>query len=227
MSLIGMFVTAVYNIGQEHLAQAIELAHSRDARLEEMMAKFEQLMMFQFQGQAKPPPDIATGNPDTSPPTTPDRPPTTGVLPPKQPNTNSSPQRNIYSILRQPANKPKSLRTRKINSDNFNQSTDELRTPHTNSNRRPVPTDDAQTEVEGPSPTTPERPDPASLPPAKKQNQNSSPHRNIYTIFRQQQARNNSTRAQKSTGDLLTQPMETDEEPRQPLLGAKPSNKSE
>lgn len=123
---------------EDQLAQAIELAHSRDARHEEMLLKFEQLMK------------MHTG----------------------------------------------------------------LSTKH-----RPP---DSQDDNEDSQPNTPERP-PIDGPPSKKPNQNSSPHRNIYSIFRQQHARQHSSSSRKQHSSLLTQPMETDDENRQLSLGAQPS----
>lgn len=78
---------------EEKLAQALDLAHSRDARHEEMMAKFEELM----QRETQRPYDQVEALPST-----PERlahgynqPPT------KKANTNTSPHRNIYSLFRQ------------------------------------------------------------------------------------------------------------------------------
>jgi len=83
---------------EDQLAQALELAHSRDARHEEIMEKFERLMQRELQ------PPIANYE---LPSMTPDR----YVQPPKSPpskkaNTNSSPHRNIYSVFRQQTARP-------------------------------------------------------------------------------------------------------------------------
>lgn len=126
---------------EDQLAQAIELAHTRDARHEEMLAKFEQLMKVHTDAQTRPPTD--------------------------------------------------------------------------------------ETDVDSSSSSMPTTPDRVIPPPPKKPNINSSPHRNIYSIFRQQATRPNSPRPRKISGSMSTQPMETDEDPRQPILGAKPSKKQE
>ena len=83
---------------EEKLAQALELAYSRDARHEEIMEKFERLMQRETQMLA---------NTKDLPPMTPDRyvqPPTSP--PSKKANTNSSPHRNIYSVFRQQTARP-------------------------------------------------------------------------------------------------------------------------
>ena len=87
------------------------------------------------------------------------------------------------------------------------------------------------------SPTTPDRITASgNPPPTKKANTNSSPHRNIYSMFRQQPPRRQTSRnssvssgipTRKYNTPLLTQPMDTDEDPRQLLPGAKPGNKME
>ena len=132
---------------EEKLAQAVELAHSRDVRHEEMLTKFETLMQ--------------------------------------------------------------SLQT--------------MNHPQAQSFMNTVARDDTS------QPTTPERDLPAPPPPFKRPNTNSSPNRNIYNIFRPQATRSaakgtNATRLQsqrKSAAGATTQPMETDDDSRQPKPGAK------
>lgn len=144
---------------EEQLAQAIELAHSRDARHAEMLARFEQLMTTVMRvGDPNPPPPGPEDNND----------------PPSAPTTPVS----------------------------------------TN------PDGDNTTAVQSP--------------PARPTN-NASPHRALYTIFRQSGSRNNSLRTtpnirqtkRKTPPTLLTQPMETDEEIRPPLPGAQPGTTRE
>ena len=135
---------------EDQLAQAIELAHTRDARHEEMLQKFEQLLSLYTQ----------------------------------------------ESLPRQ--NDP--------DDDDHDQSTPQTRTDPDQSTTMP---------------TTPERLQEVG-PPAKKANQNASPHRNIYSIFRKQQLRQIPPKNRKHKTAI--QPMETDEDNRQLVLGAKPSN---
>ena len=87
---------------QEKLAQALELAHSRDARHEEMLQKFELLMSFHTANSSQniPQPQADQTTPE-SPPTTPDRALPYPPPPAKRPNNSSSPHRNIYNIFRQ------------------------------------------------------------------------------------------------------------------------------
>jgi hypothetical protein len=83
---------------EDKLAQALELAYSRDARHEEIMEKFERLMQRDTQMLV---------NTNDFPPMTPDRhiqPPTSP--PSKKANTNSSPHRNVYSLFRQQTSRP-------------------------------------------------------------------------------------------------------------------------
>jgi len=103
---------------QEKLAQAVELAHSRDVRHDEMLTKFEILMQF-LQSTNHPQAQsivnaTSTGiaptqptTPDTAAnqPTTPDRalPSPPSIL--KRPNPTASPSRNIYNIFRQQSTK--------------------------------------------------------------------------------------------------------------------------
>jgi hypothetical protein len=99
---------------EDKLAQAIELAHSREARIEEMMLKFEQLIRIhtpENQDKAAPPPDDA----DEYQPTTPERLAATGPPPKKKPNNNASPNRNIYSIFRQQQSRQNSPKNSKPN----------------------------------------------------------------------------------------------------------------
>ena len=89
---------------EDKLAQALELAQHRDERHMEMLAKFELLMKVHSDGH-KAPHHSVQGDEDTSDsplPTTPDR----HQPPPKKANTNSSPQRNIYSLFRQQPGRP-------------------------------------------------------------------------------------------------------------------------
>jgi hypothetical protein len=88
---------------EEQLAQALDLAHSRDVRYEEMMAKFDQLLRLQEErmNTENPPPQIST-QADTLP-TTPARKTKPIASPPtKKANTNASPSRNVYAVFRQP-----------------------------------------------------------------------------------------------------------------------------
>jgi hypothetical protein len=76
---------------EEKLAQALELAHSRDARHEEMMEKFEMLMRYQSERgiihHTTPDPGHQRTSNSESPP-------------PKKLNTNSSPARPMYAVFR-------------------------------------------------------------------------------------------------------------------------------
>lgn len=92
----------------EKLAQAIELTHSRDARHDEMLQKFELLMahMTGSQGaqEATNPQSI---QPHRTDPTTKGKtpPPTRSPFdtpPPKKINTNCTPEKQMYSIFQQP-----------------------------------------------------------------------------------------------------------------------------
>ena len=140
---------------EDKLADALDLAHSRDTRYVEMMAKFEMLM------------DLHSGN-----------------------------QRDKHSYQEQ-----------------------------------------GYAASETSLPSTPERLQQSDIPPpSKKANTNSSPHRNIYSIFRQSPSTRLTTKhpsgtrsqgSRKPSQPLLTQPMETDEESRQPKPGAKPGSKIE
>jgi hypothetical protein len=95
---------------EDKLAKAIELAHTRDVRHEEqMLQKVEQMMKLQtsqggyLQNYIN---NTYTTAMDDDPPTTPDRGHLTENLPPpKKANTNTSPNRNIYSLFRQPTGK--------------------------------------------------------------------------------------------------------------------------
>ena len=93
---------------EDQLAQALELAHTRDQRHEEMLQKFEMLLqvhegeheveyeMEQFQTT-----DYSTANDDQELPTTPARKSKPPEFPPaKRPNTNPSPHR-FYALFRQ------------------------------------------------------------------------------------------------------------------------------
>ena len=90
---------------EEQLAQAIELAHTRDARHEKMLDKFEQLMHSQSGGYNHQS-YSGYGNHDAMLPATPERPqPKLDSPPPKKANTNTSPHRHIYALFRQPNNR--------------------------------------------------------------------------------------------------------------------------
>jgi hypothetical protein len=93
---------------EDKLAQALDLAHSRDQRHAEMMVMFEQLMKNQsaVHNNTSSANQEFSGN--ASHPTTPDRNPISELPPSKKANTNSSPHRNIYSLFRQPPGKQKS-----------------------------------------------------------------------------------------------------------------------
>lgn len=104
-----------------------------------------------------------------------------------------------------------------------------------NNNSNP-PTEGGYEETSQSLPTTPDRSSTSEYPPPpKKANTNTSPHRHIYSLFRQPPNRSTSRNSsvsrslptRKSHASLLTQPMDTDEEPRQLALGAKPSDKME
>jgi TolA-binding protein len=78
---------------EERLARALDLAHTRDLRHEEMMTKLEQLMLRHTQII----PSETLINPST-----PARPPKPATSPPtKRPNTNPSPNRDVYAMFRQ------------------------------------------------------------------------------------------------------------------------------
>jgi hypothetical protein len=95
----------------ERLAQAIELAHTRDERHEELLQKFEQLMSRLNDS----PPMITTHLPPPPPPyqkpegttqalyqaTLPSRPMTDTSPPPKKSNTNTTPTKTMYPVFRQ------------------------------------------------------------------------------------------------------------------------------
>ena len=93
---------------EEKLAQAIDLEHSRDARHEEMLRKVEMLLNNQSvdgytQGKYYP---YDSTNHEAHNPSTPEKAPTTAEAPPpKKANTNSSPNRSIYSLFRQQSGK--------------------------------------------------------------------------------------------------------------------------
>ena len=95
---------------EEQLAQAIELAHSRDAQHAEMLLRFETLMNSYGQGPPGPP-----SGPPPPPPaqiqensagaqqvTPPSRPMTTQSPPPKKSNTSVTPTRSVYPVFRKP-----------------------------------------------------------------------------------------------------------------------------
>ena len=96
---------------EEQLAQAIELAHSRDARHEEMMQRFEQMMASQMSHTNGPGPILPP--PPPPPPTAPPEPeppaqitPTTRVMTPQSPpakksNQSHTPPKTMYPVFRQ------------------------------------------------------------------------------------------------------------------------------
>ena len=80
---------------QEQLAQALDLAHSRDARHEEMMEKFELLMRQQTDRYILEAPEPETQETEA----------TSASPPPKKANTNASPSRHVYAMFRQQTGK--------------------------------------------------------------------------------------------------------------------------
>ena len=87
---------------EEQLALAIDLAHSRDERHEEMLQKFEMLMNKQMAGGYNQGIYGGYSTQDSMLPATPERSVTNlDSPPPKKANTNASPHR-IYSLFRQP-----------------------------------------------------------------------------------------------------------------------------
>ena len=87
---------------EEQLAQAIDLAHTRDARHEEMLEKFEQLMNMQQNKLRNASHTLEYPSHEGSNPTTPERALISAAPPPqKKANTNSSPNRTIYALFRQ------------------------------------------------------------------------------------------------------------------------------
>jgi hypothetical protein len=93
---------------EDQLAQALDLAHERDKRHQEMLDKFEQLMNI----RTKPADtdnqlQLMLYTPTNTQPSTPDRdnPKVDSPPPPKKANTNASPHRHIYSLFRQPPGK--------------------------------------------------------------------------------------------------------------------------
>lgn len=82
---------------EERLAKALDLAHTRDLRHEEMMMKLEILM----QRYTHVHPSEDTTNPST--PARPSKPVTSP--PPKRHNTNPSPNRDVYAMFRQTTGK--------------------------------------------------------------------------------------------------------------------------
>ena len=79
---------------EDQLAQAIELAHSRDARLEELMEKFDQMLSRQ---------DNLSTTATSDNPSTPARVIVASESPPsKKANTNATPDRQVYAVFRRP-----------------------------------------------------------------------------------------------------------------------------
>ena len=89
---------------EEQLAQAIELAHTRDARHEEMLQKFDQLMA-RFKdfptnnSDAISPPIVAGGDSTPRSKNSTPRPPTFETPPSKKSNSNPTPEKQIYPIF--------------------------------------------------------------------------------------------------------------------------------
>lgn len=128
---------------EEQLAQALQLAHSRDARYEEMMEKFDKLLQMQEglriqeggygAGQYVPYGGYRFSDSESdkmieSPPRT--QPPNESP-PPKKANTNSSPHRTIYALFRQPSSR--SIQTRPVNTNTRNSLSTKRTTNATNS----------------------------------------------------------------------------------------------
>ena len=97
---------------EEQLAQAIELAHSRDARHEEMLRKFEQMMSMHSANNMgpdpKPPPppaalEVPAHQAQITPPS---RPMSTQSPPPKKTNQSSTPPKTMYPVFRQYEHNP-------------------------------------------------------------------------------------------------------------------------
>lgn len=92
---------------EEQLAQAIELAHSRDARHEEMLRKFEQMMLLHAANNTgndpppPPPPALSVETAQQAQITPPSRPMNTQSPPPKKTNQSSTPPRTMYPVFRQ------------------------------------------------------------------------------------------------------------------------------
>lgn len=130
---------------EEQLAQAIELAHSRDARHEEMLQKFEQLMS-----------KLSDGSPAST------------HLPPPPPPYQKTDSGSIANHVTPPSR---------------------LMTTHS--------------------------------PPAKKTNQNTTPTKPMYPVFRQTEvlSQPSQTTKMKRTQALLTQPMDTTEDTTAPIPG--------
>jgi hypothetical protein len=90
---------------EEQLAQAIELAHSRDVRHEEMLRKFEMLMRTV---EAKEPQEVSPrpvenqlrAEPSSNPKHPPPASKATASPPSKKANNNSTPERQIYPIFK-------------------------------------------------------------------------------------------------------------------------------
>ena len=151
---------------EDQLAQALEMAHTRDVKFEEMMEKFEILMN----------------------------------------SHHHAPNNTAGTLLPLPAN-----------------------TMH---QELPTTPERAITEFRAAQP----RPTPAPSPPTKKQNNNASPHRNIYALFRQPQGKLSTAKnpppsrhiARKLYSTSATLQIDTDEDSsRQPAPGAKPGEKLE
>lgn len=128
---------------EEKLAQAIDLAHARDARHEEMLRKFEQLMSIQMANTTTETTMIDRGgtmNQEEPNPSTPDRsqlpidPP-----PPKKANTNSSPNRAIYALFRQTHVKQASKRPPGRNKNSSNKQATHQPMETDEENKMPLP----------------------------------------------------------------------------------------
>jgi len=98
---------------EDQLARAIDLAHSRDARHEEMLAKVELLMKTHAIGhhENQPMQDTAVSTQVQASPSTPERQLVNiDAPPPKKANTNTSPNRTIYALFRQTQHKQTTTR---------------------------------------------------------------------------------------------------------------------
>jgi len=132
---------------EDQLAQAIELAHSRDKRHEEMLAKFELLMNNNMQGgynsgRYTPYDSIIPVSAGTK---MQDKEKTKLDLPPpKKANTNSSPTKAIYSLFRQQTNK----------TSNRHQSNRTAMKRHNQQDTQPMDTDDKDQQQPDPGDAT-------------------------------------------------------------------------
>lgn len=107
---------------EEQLAQAIELAHSRDARHEEMLQRFETLMSTYGTNppgppNGPPPPpssqqmEVPASRHQITPPT---RPMTTQSPPSKRSNQSTTPSRPVYPVFRKPDGYPQATQASQL-----------------------------------------------------------------------------------------------------------------